>query len=103
VCVSELGGFAEFHHLHPEVTLLLVASDSKMQEIRKAFRSQGISEQVIAAADGDVERFGSNGVPQTYVIDENGHIRVLHYGALPDVVSYLTADLAAVKTVPVIR
>jgi thiol-disulfide isomerase/thioredoxin len=80
-CVSELGGFAEFHQTHPEVELLLVASDSKIQEIRKVFRSHGISEAVIVAGDGDVERFGNNGVPQTYVVDENGHIRVLHYGA----------------------
>lgn len=97
-CVSELGGFAKFQQTHPEVSLLLVASDSTKQEIRKVFRSQGISEQVIVAADGDVERFGNNGVPQTYIVDENGRIRVLHYGALPDVVSYLEADLAAVKT-----
>ncbi len=97
-CVSELGGFAKFHQSHPEVSLLLVASDSKIQQIMKVFRSQGISEQVIVAADGDVERFGNNGVPQTYIVDENGRIRVLHYGTLPDVVSYLEADLAAVKT-----
>ena len=62
------------------------------------FRSQGISEEIILATDGDVARFGDNGVPQTYIVDENGHIRVLHYGGLPDVVSYLEADVAAVKT-----
>jgi hypothetical protein len=49
------------------------------------------------AADGNVERFGDNSVPQTYIVDENGRIRVLHYGGLPDVLSYLEADLAAVK------
>lgn len=97
-CVSELGSFARFQHLHPEVKLLLVARDSAIPEIRKVFRSQGISEEIILATDGDVARFGDNGVPQTYIVDENGHIRVLHYGALPDVVSYLEADLAAVKT-----
>jgi thiol-disulfide isomerase/thioredoxin len=97
-CVSELGSFARFQHLHPELTLLLVARDSKIPEIRKVFRSQGISEQIILATDGDVASFGNNGVPQTYIINENGRIRVLHYGGLPDVVSYLEADLAAVKT-----
>jgi thiol-disulfide isomerase/thioredoxin len=97
-CVSELGGFAKFHQTHPEVALLLVAGDSKIREIRKVFRSHGLFEQVIVAADGDLERFGNNGVPQTYIVDKNGRIRVLHYGALPDVVSYLEADLSAVKT-----
>jgi thiol-disulfide isomerase/thioredoxin len=102
-CVSELGGFAEFHHAHPEVTLLLVSTDSKIPDIEKVFRSQGISEQIILATDGDVARFGANGVPQTYIVDENGYIRVLHYGALPDVVSYLEADFAAVRTAPATR
>jgi thiol-disulfide isomerase/thioredoxin len=99
-CVSELSGLAKFHQNHPEVELLLVARDSTVPQIKKVFRSQGISEPVIVAADGDVERFGNNGVPQTYLVDGNGHIRVLHYGTLPDVVSYLEADLAAVKTGP---
>ncbi|MGA2647756.1 MAG: TlpA disulfide reductase family protein [Candidatus Sulfotelmatobacter sp.] len=85
-CVSELGGFAKFHQIHPEVKLLLVARDSAIPDIRKVFRSQGISEQIIVATHGYVEKFGDNGVPQTYVVDENGHIRILHYGALPDVV-----------------
>lgn len=96
-CVAELGGFARFRQLHPEVKLLLVAEDSTVPEIKKVFGSQGISEQIILATGEDVATFGSNGIPQTYVVDNNGHIRVLHYGGLRDVVSYLEADLAAVK------
>jgi thiol-disulfide isomerase/thioredoxin len=37
-CVSALGGLTEFRQTHPEVELLLVATDSKIQEIRKGFR-----------------------------------------------------------------
>jgi len=99
-CVSELGGFVKFQQVHPEVKVLLVARDSKVPEIRKLFRSQGISEQIILATDGDVAKFGANGVPQTYIFDENGRIRLLHYGGLPDVLSYLEADLSALKARP---
>jgi thiol-disulfide isomerase/thioredoxin/tetratricopeptide (TPR) repeat protein len=97
-CVSELGSFARFQHLHPELKLLLVGTYSKIPDIRRVFQSQGISEQIIVATDGDVARFGDNGVPQTYIVDENGRVRILHYGGLPDVASYLEADLAAMKT-----
>jgi hypothetical protein len=41
--VSELGSFARFQHLHPELKLLLVARDSTVPEIKKVFRAQGIS------------------------------------------------------------
>lgn len=99
-CVSELGSFVKFQQVHPEVKVLLVARDSKVPEIRKLFRSQGISEQIILATDGDVAKFGANGVPQTYIVDENGRIRLLHYGGLPDVLSYLEADLSALKARP---
>jgi thiol-disulfide isomerase/thioredoxin len=102
-CVSELGGFVKFQQVHPEVKVLLVARDSKVPEIRKLFRSQGISEQIILATDGDVAKFGANGVQQTYIVDENGRIRLLHYGGLPDVLSYLEADLSALKARPVTR
>jgi hypothetical protein len=74
--------------------------DTKIQEIREVFRSQGISVQIIVATDGDVERFGNDGAPETYIVDKNGRIRVLHYGSLPDVVSYLEADIAAMSIGP---
>ena len=97
---SELGGFVKFQQVHPEVKVLLVARDSKVAEVRKLFRSQGISEQIILATDGDLAKFGANGVLQTYIVDENGRIRLLQYGGLPDVLAYLQADLSALKARP---
>jgi hypothetical protein len=92
----------KFQQVHPEVKVL-VARDSRVPEIRKLFRSQGISEKIILATDGDVAKFGTNGVPQTNMVDENGRIRLLHYGGLPDVGSYLEADLSALKAHPAIQ
>jgi hypothetical protein len=46
------------------------------------------------------QKFGANGVLQTYIVDENGRIRLLQYGGLPDVLSYLQADLSALKARP---
>lgn len=98
-CVSELGGFEKFRLQHPEITLLLVAINSTTSEIEKRFRAAGIStEEIVSADDANAAKFGANGVPQTYVIDKNGRIRFVHYGAIPDVVSYLNSDLALLNT-----
>jgi hypothetical protein len=35
-------------------------------------------------------------VPDTFVIDENGFVRIEHLGAVPDVTRYFEADLKAI-------
>ena len=42
------------------------------------------------------ERFSRGGVPDTFVIDENGFVRIEHLGAVPDVSRYFEADLKAI-------
>lgn len=95
-CVAELSGFDKFRQLHPEIVVLPVAEQSSLADVKKVFRAQKLKfDPIVAADDQNTARFGANGVPQTYAIDGNGRIRIVHYGGLPDVVSYLGADLAA--------
>jgi thiol-disulfide isomerase/thioredoxin len=95
-CVSELGGFAKLRQAHPELRLLLAAMDSTIPEIEKEFRQNGLSsEDIVLVDDPNAAKFGLGGVPQTFVIDKNGRIRIVHYGALPDVVSFMESDLIA--------
>ena len=100
-CVSELSGFAKLRQAHPELRLLLAAMDSTVPEIEKEFRQNGLSsDDIVLVDDGNAAKFGLGGVPQTYVIDKNGHIRTVHYGALPDVVSFMESDLTALGIAP---
>lgn len=96
-CLSELTGFAELKRVHPELRVLLAAMDSTVPTIEKEFQAHGLSSEDIVLVDEDnAAKFGTNGVPQTYVIDKEGHIRVVHYGAVGDVPLFLDSDLAAV-------
>ena len=94
-CVAELSGFERFRQLHPDVVVLIAAEDSSVEAVRKVLEAQGLpSKTIVMADDENAAKFGSNGVPQTYIIDGEGRIRIVHYGGLSDVVSYLEADLA---------
>lgn len=42
------------------------------------------------------QKFSKGGVPDTFIIDENGFVRTGHYGSIPDVSRYLEADLKAI-------
>jgi thiol-disulfide isomerase/thioredoxin len=98
-CVWELSGFAKLKQAHPEVRVLLAAMDSTAPEIEKALRQNGFSpEDVVLADDTNATKFGLGGVPQTYLIDKNSRIRIVHYGALPDVVWFIESDLAALES-----
>jgi thiol-disulfide isomerase/thioredoxin len=100
-CVSELSGFAKLRQAHPELRLLLAAMDSTVSEIEKEFRRNGLSaDDIVLVDDGNAAKFGLGGVPQTYVIDRNGLMRTVHYGALPDVVSFIESDLTALGIAP---
>jgi thiol-disulfide isomerase/thioredoxin len=99
-CVAELSGFAHMKRAHPEVKLLLAAMDSTVPEIENVSRRYGLAPEDIALIDDpNAAKLGLNGVPQTYLIDKTGRIRVLHSGELPDVVSFLESDLDALKKV----
>lgn len=98
-CVSELSGFAKLRQAHPELKVLLAAMDSKVPEVERELRQYGFSsEDIVLIDDPNAAKFGLGEVPQTYVIDKNGRIRIVHYGALPDVVSFTESDLSALKS-----
>lgn len=95
-CISELGGFDKFRQLHPDIVVLPVAQMSNLADIKKVFQAQGLGfDEIFTSDDLDAAKFGSNSIPQTYVIDSSGRIRIAHYGGLSNVVLHLEADLTA--------
>jgi len=97
-CLWELKPLQEFQEKHPDVVLLTVvdaATDAK--ELEQVVRSRKVTSlRISRASSGLWEKFGSAGVPNTFVIDETGYVRIEHLGALPDVSRYLGADLKAI-------
>ncbi|HKF21873.1 MAG TPA: redoxin domain-containing protein [Candidatus Angelobacter sp.] len=96
-CIWELRGLVELKQMHPEIKLLLPAIDSTIPDIEKVLYPLGFSSNDVVLIDSpNAAKFGESGIPQTYVIDKAGRIRVIHYGGLTDVVSLVEADLAAI-------
>lgn len=95
-CLSELGGFDQLRQLHPEIVVLPVAESSSLADIKKVFESQGLKfDRIVTSDDQDMVKFGSNGVPQTYIVDGHGRIRIVHRGGLTNLVPHLEADIRA--------
>lgn len=96
-CIRELPGLADLKKTHPEIKLLLPAMDSTIPDIERVLYPLGFSSSDVVLIDSpNAARFGGGGIPQTYVIDMAGRIRVIHYGGVTDVVSFVEADVAAI-------
>jgi thiol-disulfide isomerase/thioredoxin len=96
-CIPELRGFQELQSKHPELVVAALAVDSETLELDRLISKQKLDVLRIARADNLKDTFAPNGIPITYVID-HGRIRVVHRSALSNVVAYIEADLAAMKS-----
>jgi thiol-disulfide isomerase/thioredoxin len=96
-CLPELPGFQDLQRKHPELLVATLAISSDREQIDKLIAGAGLdSLRVAQAPDSLKDAFVPQGVPVTYVIDHN-RIRVIHPEALSNVVSYIEADLAAIR------
>lgn len=84
---------------HPEIVMLAVVSKSTdAKQIETVMREKKLKSLRIGFASSQLwDQYGVNGVPSTFIIDENGFVRIQHYGALPEVARYLDADLKAIE------
>jgi thiol-disulfide isomerase/thioredoxin len=96
-CIPELRGFQELQSKHPELVVAAIAVNSDPSDLDKLILKQKLDLLRIARTDNPLDAFVPNGVPVTYVV-EHGRIRVVHRSALSDVVAYIEADLAAMKS-----
>jgi len=98
-CLSELKELENYQKSHPEIVMLAAVSESTdAKQIETVMHEKKLKSLRIGFAPSQLwDQYGVNGVPSTFVIDENGFVRIQHYGALPEVARYLDADLKAIE------
>lgn len=100
-CLWEMKPLQDFQERHPELvvaTVLDVSTDA--EQLKNVIREKKLTSLRIATAPSEViQRFGRGGVPDTFIIDEDGFVRIEHLGAIPDLTHYLEADLKAIADI----
>ena len=78
------------------MTAVDTTADSK--DLRDLIREQRVESLRIApTAPGLMEKFGAYGYPNTFIIDENGFVRIEQLGGGVGISRYLTAGLDAIR------
>ena len=97
-CLRELKALQDFQEKHPELVVATVVDASTDQkQLEAVIRDRKLTSLRISTGPLDIrQRFGRGGVPDTFIIDENGFVRIEHLGAVPDVTRYFEADLKAI-------
>lgn len=97
-CLSELQPLQDFQRTHPEVVVLTVVEENTdSKQLKEIIRDQKLTTlRISEAPQGFWQQFGAFGFPNTFVIDTAGNVRTQHYGGIPDVQRYLTADIGAI-------
>lgn len=97
-CLRELKALQGFQEKHPElVVAAVVDASTDKKQLEAVIRDRKLTSLRISTGPLDIrQRFGRGGVPDTFIIDENGFVRVEHLGAVLDVTRYLEADLKAI-------
>jgi thiol-disulfide isomerase/thioredoxin len=97
-CLSELKAFQDFQEKHPAVVVLtLVDASTDPKQLQAVIRDEKLVTLRISRSSSQLwERLVSTGIPNTFLIDEAGYVRIQHLGSLPDVSRYFEADLKAI-------
>lgn len=101
-CLFELSPLQDFQTNHPNVLVLTVVDgNTDRKDLAGVIRDKKLSTLRVAPADFELwNKLGAFGVPNTFVIDQTGAVRIQHLGSIPDVSRYLEADLAAIAAQP---
>jgi hypothetical protein len=92
------GAREDFQEKHPEIVVATVVDASTdAKQLDTVIRNRKLTNLRISTASSELrQKFGMGGVSDTFVIDENGFVRIEHLGDVPDVSRYLEADLKAI-------
>ncbi len=100
VCISELRGLQDFQAKHPEtvvVAMNVLAGKSAQEAVERILRKQKLEALRVASGTGWQGKFGlPDQIPMTIVV-EGGKVRVVHDAVMADPVSFLEADLKALR------
>jgi cytochrome c biogenesis protein CcmG, thiol:disulfide interchange protein DsbE len=101
-CLFELGPLQDFQIKHPNVLVLTVVDGTTdRKELAGVIRDKKLSALRVAPADFELwNKLGAFGVPNTFIIDQTGEVRIQHLGGILDVPRFLEADLAAIAAQP---
>ena len=97
-CLWELKALQDFQEKHPElVVATVVDAETDTKQLEAVIRNRELTSlRISKAALGLREKFCKGGVPDTFIIDEKGFVRIEHLGSVPDVSRYFEADLRAI-------
>jgi thiol-disulfide isomerase/thioredoxin len=97
-CRTELKPLQDFQEGHPNLIVLTVVNpDTDRKALNALVHEQKLTSLRIAEGTSEMrDRFGANGVPETFFIDEAGYVRIQHLGSVPDLPRYFEADLKAI-------
>jgi hypothetical protein len=88
----------DFQAKHPElIVLTVVDATTDPQALNDLIREEKLATLRIAPAPFELwSKLGAFGVPNTFIIDPSGQVRIQHLGSIQDVPHYLEADLSAI-------
>jgi len=100
-CRAELKELEQFQQDHPNLFVLTaVDTTADSKDLRDLIREAGLKSLRIAPTPpGLMEKFGAYGYPNTFIIDENGFVRIEQLGGGPGISRYLTAGLDAIREI----
>ena len=93
-CILELPSLLQFHHEHPEVTILAVSIDVDEDAYKRFLVARHVD--LLTVRDPEMtaaNKFGTEQWPETYIIDREGRIRRRFIGATdwssPEILRFL--------------
>jgi thiol-disulfide isomerase/thioredoxin len=97
-CLLELKALQDFQEKHPELVIATVVdAETDTKQLETVIRNRELTSLRISKAASELrDRFCKGGVPDTFIIDEKGFVRIEHLGSVPDVSRYFEADLKAI-------
>ncbi|BCS80704.1 TlpA family protein disulfide reductase [Anaerocellum diazotrophicum] len=82
-CRAEIPDFERFHRENKDVVLIGINIQEDKATVEEFLNSMGVSYPVLLDKDGKVSaQFGIEGIPTTFLIDENGRIIAKNVGMM---------------------
>ncbi|WPX08041.1 TlpA family protein disulfide reductase [Anaerocellum danielii] len=82
-CRAEIPDFERFHRENKDVVLLGINIQEDKETVKEFLNSMGVTYPVLLDRDGNVSaQFGIEGIPTTFLLDENGRIVAKNVGMM---------------------
>ncbi|AZT90876.1 TlpA family protein disulfide reductase [Caldicellulosiruptor changbaiensis] len=82
-CRAEIPDFEKFHQSNKDIVLIGVNIQEDKNTVKEFLNSMGVSYLVLLDKDGKIaSNFGIEGIPTTFLLDENGRIIAKNVGMM---------------------